>query len=110
MLGNSEPVSGGILLTSDLELRADAAYQRHMDTFTAVSVLYRLVTALPEDDTDDGEEDVRAAVVIVQTALRRYREETRRAWHDSYRRWADAAGLDIDDIINGENAVDVEVQ
>ncbi len=92
MYTNSDPVPGGVLRLGDLELRADAAYARHMNTYTAASVLSVMLMV-----AQDPDEDVRPAVTTVRAALDRYRLHTRREWRDSYRRWADAAGVEVDE-------------
>ncbi len=94
MLSESSPVPGGILTLNDLELRADAAYKAHMNTYTAGTVLFHIVAFLP---SDQDEKELVAAVGTVRAALDTYRRMTRQEWRDSYRRWADAAGVEVDD-------------
>ncbi|CAO5166668.1 conserved hypothetical protein [Frankia sp. AiPs1] len=92
---NSSPVPGGILLLSDLELRADAALKRHTDTYTATSVLSRLVTHMIVSG-GGGLDEVREALETVRAAVEEYRRSTHQVWRAAFMRWADAAGLDVD--------------
>lgn len=88
-IGESDaPVPGaGELLLADLANRADRAYAVHLDGYTASSVLHLLWM-------DTADEDLRATLNVVFSALDSYHEVTRKAWHDAYNQWAAAAGVE----------------
>lgn len=99
MTASDLPLSGGIgdpgapvpgageLLLGDLANRADRAYAVHLDGYTASSVLHLLWM-------DIADEDLRATLDVVFSALGSYHEMTRKAWHDTYNQWAAAAGVE----------------
>ncbi|SNQ48125.1 conserved hypothetical protein [Frankia canadensis] len=91
------PPPGDVLTVTDLELRSDAAFARHMETYTTGSVLFAITTALPVDQDEQDGGELHAALVRVRAAVDDYRQATRRAWRDAYHRWADMAGVEVDD-------------
>jgi hypothetical protein len=75
----------------DLKLRSEDAYQAHVMTYTATTVLHRVFASAPEYDAE------KAALVDTACALvTAYREATTRvAWHRAYAAWATAAGFEV---------------
>jgi len=93
------PMPGDVLTVTDLELRSDAAFARHMETYAAGTVLFAITAALPFDQDEQDGGELHAALVRVRAAVDDYRQATRRAWRVAYHRWADMAGVEVDDTI-----------
>ncbi|WP_018501757.1 hypothetical protein [Parafrankia discariae] len=92
---SSPDPSFGSLTLSDLANRADIAYNEHLATYTASTVLYRIhieVSAEAETALDLEFLDV---LDTVQERVEKFRESTRAHWRNTYTVWANAAGVEI---------------
>ncbi|TCJ35903.1 hypothetical protein [Parafrankia sp. BMG5.11] len=86
----------GPLTLDDLENRADKAYARHMETYTAVTVLHRVHMdhAVWNDTASD-------TLGLAREMVTAYRDVTRKEWYEAYIAWATAAGFEIPaDMVN----------
>lgn len=82
----------GPLTLDDLENRADKAYARHLETYTAITVLHRV--HMGHAVWDDAASD---ALDLVREMVTAFRDVTRAEWYAAYIAWATAAGFDIPD-------------